>query len=155
MFQNTFLDDRLLNQVVELVAPIVQAKAQATGRKGAAIVIPDPLVKNIRSDSLFQVTIGDLSKEEQGKYNRIATRKAAWCVDEQKDTSEILKNPMLLRVGDTHWPGGIYRDGLVVATSGLEYEDDVAVSEIFASLVLCEMRKIGQRLRDDKVAIIE
>lgn len=89
---------------------------------GIAVLNPaDP-----EGEPLFTAGVGD----EQGKFIGYATSKCRLAWRERMDTSAILKDhPHLYREGDLHWPGGIYRHGLVVAYSGVQGEYDDMISE--------------------------
>lgn len=81
---------------------------------------------------IFTAGIGERGEEFVG--NAVRKCRLAW--REQKDTSRILaEHPYLYRDEDLPWPGGIFRDGLVVAFSGVQGQFDDMISEWMISAI--------------------
>lgn len=87
---------------------------------------------SIRPHVLYERSVGDRSKWS-GPYDNIARGKALqlW-QDRNDDRTDCI--PHLLFAGDTPYWGGVKRDGLVVACSGVQSWFDRMLSAIVADL---------------------
>jgi hypothetical protein len=62
--------------------------------------------------------------------------------------------PWLYEEGDTKFPGGIIRHGLIVAASGLDWQYDEACSEMVASLFWASVRRTrDQIMREERITV--
>ena len=110
------------------------------GRRGSLVVL-DPS----SSDGAILFTAhpdGDVHEETLG----YAKGKAALALRTGRDTSTLRSHyPHLYQPGDIKYPGGVVRDGLVVAYSGVQGEIDEMVAEWFVAAVraLCRLEFIG------------
>lgn len=94
------------------------------------LVVLDPGPRN--GTLLWSGTVG----EPDGKTYGYALAKAAVAERTGLDTSRLrMDQPHLYRTGDIVYPGGIVRNGLVVAFSGVEGEADEMIAEWFVSAV--------------------
>ena len=70
-------------------------------------------------------------------YAVVAKGKGVVCARERMDTLAIAKlEPWRFQRGDCRYPGAVYRDGLVVAFSGIEARNDHTISAMIAELVM-------------------
>jgi len=106
------------------------------GMRGGLVVL-DPA--NPDAAPLFTAGIGD----EGAKFIEFATAKARVADREQIDTSRLRQDfPHLYQPGDIKWPGGIVRDGLVLAFSGVQGEYDEMICDWMAAAIraICRIR---------------
>jgi len=101
-----------------------------TNRPGGNLVVLDPA--SAAFSILFTAHTGEPSETTLG----YATAKAKLVLRTGRDTS-TLRNavPHLYQPEDIKFPGGIFRDGLIVAFSGVQGEYDEMISEWFVSAV--------------------
>lgn len=100
------------------------------GYEGSLVVL-DPAAGD--GSILFTAHPGGRVHEKTLGY---ATAKAAVAFRTGRDTSTLRTHyPHLYREGDIIYPGGVVRDGLVVAYSGVQGEIDEMVAEWFVAAV--------------------
>ncbi|WP_084130248.1 heme-binding protein [Demequina sp. NBRC 110055] len=99
------------------------------GYKGGVVVL-DPA--DASADPLFTAYLGD----DPERFVEWATAKARVAARTGMDTSRLRDHsPHLYRAGDIKWPGGIVREGLVVAFSGVQGEYDEMIAEWLVSAI--------------------
>ncbi|WP_061960524.1 heme-binding protein [Demequina flava] len=97
--------------------------------KGGVVVL-DPA--DTSGPALFTAHLG----EDPESFVEWATAKAAVAARTGMDTSRMRDHsPHLYRAGDIKWPGGIAREGLVVAFSGVQGEYDEMIAEWLVSAI--------------------
>lgn len=93
------------------------------GLRGGLVVL-DPA--DLGGEPLFTAGVGEGADE----FIDNALHKARLSAREQIDTSRLRQDyPHRYRAGDIKWPGGIYRDGVVLGFSGVQGEYDEMVCE--------------------------
>ncbi len=111
-------------------AIIRSAELEVTNQVSGNLVVLDPTADE------FSVLFTAHAGEPDERTLTFATNKARVVFRTRRDTS-TLRNavPHLYAPGDISFPGGIIREGLIVAYSGVQGEYDEMISEWFASAV--------------------
>ena len=105
------------------------------------LIVLDPIADD--GSVLFQAHAGAEINEPTVGY---AKAKAALVHRTRRDTSTLRNaTPHLYTAGDVKFPGGVIRDGLIVAYSGVQGELDEMIAEWFASAVrgICRVQFNG------------
>lgn len=143
-----FVKQELVDQAIEMVKPTFEALLGSDlveGRKDIHIVVRES------SGHQFEYTFAANPKKEwKYPYDNIAYRKALECQRTGKPSGHILhRTPWLFEEGDTRYAGGVVKDGLVVAISGLQSHFDEMLSwMIFNAITGLCMDKIAQIQKD-------
>lgn len=128
----TGITREICEQAWALVEPAVARAAQLgviSGYRGTLVVL-DPVADD--GSILFVAHAGDVSD----RTLEYATAKARLVQRTRRDTSTLRDSaPHLYARDDIKWPGGIIREGLIVAFSGVQGEMDEMISEWFAATV--------------------
>jgi hypothetical protein len=89
----------------------------------------------VKTEDLFFETdtrrFGEYPEVKRAKYLRVARGKRDTAWDHKKDTAMIRASEM--RLGDVHWPGGVYRDGIAVGVSGARPYLDYLIASVIAT----------------------
>jgi hypothetical protein len=129
----TGITREICEQAWGLIEPALNHGADlgiVNGYKGSLVVL-DPIAGD---GSIFFTAHpgGEVHQETLG----FATAKAAVAFRTGRDTSTLRTHyPHLYTAGDIVYPGGVVRDGMVVAYSGVQGEIDEMVAEWFVSAV--------------------
>lgn len=122
-------------------AAIARAAADGVlnGYTGTLVVL-DPVAED--GSILFTAQAGD----DPGRTLEYAKGKAAVVFRTGEDSEDLRdRSPHLYAPGDIKYPGGILREGLIVAYSGVQGEADVMIAEWFVSAVrgICRLQFVG------------
>lgn len=139
----TGLTREICEQAWAVISPAIDkaAELEVTNRHTGTLVVLDPVASD--GSILFVAHVGGEINERTHEF---ATAKAQLVLRTGRDTSSLRSSaPHLYRAGDIKWPGGIIREGLIVAFSGVQGEMDEMISEWFASTVrgICRVAFIG------------
>jgi hypothetical protein len=131
---NTFagINHDICAQAWEMVRPAFERGVEMELLNGmrAGLVVLDPA--NLDGEPLFTAGIGEGAPE----FIDNALNKARVAAREQLDTSRLRQDyPHRYRAGDIKWPGGVYRDGVVLGFSGVQGEYDEMVCEWMVSAI--------------------
>ncbi|MGC4174713.1 hypothetical protein [Demequina sp.] len=129
----TGLTTEICEQAWDVISPAIARAAEVgvTNRHTGSLVVLDPVAAD--GTVLFTAHVGGEVNERTLEF---ATAKAQLVKRTGRDTSELrAAAPHLYAPGDIKWPGGIIRDGLIVAFSGVQGELDDMIAEWFASAV--------------------
>ncbi len=146
--KNTLIRTATL-EVFEMFGPLFEDRfiTQVEGRVAAVITVLNP--HHTRENShqpmvLESIILGnkDVSKW-QHPYNEYAEAKAKAAWRSARSNHLIFAGaPHLIESDDFKFAGGVYDDGIVVATSGLKcWEDDLFVSQVVASAIKAHVIK--------------
>lgn len=130
-------------QAWAIVEPAIASAAKngvANGFRGTLVVL-DPVAAD--GSILFTAAAGGDPGDRTLEY---ATGKARLALRTGRDTSEMRDwAPHLYAKDDIKYPGGVVRDGLVVAYSGIQGELDDMVAEMFCAAVrgICRLQFRG------------
>ena len=128
----TGITREICEQAWQIVEPAIAKAAELgviAGFQGNLVVL-DPVADD--GSILFTTHAG----EPNERTLEFATAKARLVHRVRRDTSTLRNSaPHLYGAGDIKWPGGIIREGLIVAYSGVQGEYDEMISEWFASAV--------------------
>jgi hypothetical protein len=141
----------LVREVIDsLKGELARAIAQME-RASLHVVVLVPCVGKpygIKEQLFDDCVVGDKATYKS-PYDTIARNKAELCRRTRMDTAYVLYNaPHLLCRGDIIFPGGIYRDGLIVAVSGATPEDDVMFANTIADAITKAARDKVRELQD-------
>lgn len=78
--------------------------------------------------------------EKRAKYLDVALAKVETSWVHKKDTANIRASE--LRPGETHWPGGVFRDGIAVGVSGARPYLDYLIATVIVT-ILKHMTMLG------------
>ncbi|MDO8686890.1 MAG: hypothetical protein Q7K11_01625 [Candidatus Berkelbacteria bacterium] len=134
-------------QIAESLIDEILDSQLAGGRSTIHIVILDPSDGNI----LYEETLGNLDKSTwRHPYDDLARAKAQLCHRTGMVARTVVNDaPWLLEEGDTHYAGGAYENGLVVAASGLQDYLDEMISWVVLSVIQGLCRHAVSAIPDD------
>ena len=136
-------------EVFQMFGPLFTDRfiTKVEGRVAAVITVLNP--HYTRENSHHPTVLEDLvlgekdASEWPHRYNEYAMAKAeaAWR-SARSNHLMFAGAPHLIEANDFKFAGGVYDDGLVVATSGLKcWEDDLFVSQVIASAIKAHVIK--------------
>lgn len=125
------LDESTALRAIALVEPLIRRTMQSRSvkRKDLHIVILDP------TDGLLltEYSFGDSSRWEH-PYHLIARSKALVAMRAKADSITVQTHmPWKYREDETPYGGGVYRDGIVVGVSGVQWYFDQMFAEMIAA----------------------
>jgi len=129
-----FLDKSTALRAIALLEPLINQmmKARSVKREDLHIVILDPIDGLL----LYEYSLGDPDRWEH-PYHEIARSKALIAWRTKADTITVQTHApwkyLPSKVGETPYGGGIYRDGIVVGVSGVEWWFDQMFAEMIAA----------------------
>jgi len=125
--------DRFITQVKDRVAAVITVlNPHHTRENSHAPMLLEDLILGDPNVSNWKYPYNEFAK---------AKAKAAWR-SARSNHLMYADAPHLARTGDFKFAGGVYDDGIVVATSGLKcWEDDLFVSQVIASAIKTRMIK--------------
>lgn len=147
-----FLTEEVAREAVEMVMPAIRA-CIANGKFNRShfhigiVAGPGPGEVADRGFNAFSqdVILYELSEgansDWEYPFDRYARTKAHMSWLTGQDTADLKNHPELLRLGDTHYAGGINRGGVVVAVSGFKDYDDHLVAEWIAAAIVAICRR--------------
>lgn len=125
------LDQSTASRAIELVKPLITRTMQSGSvkRKDLHIVILDPTDGLL----LYEQSFGDSSRWEH-PYHLIARSKALVAMRTKADSITVQTHmPWKYREDETPYGGGVYRDGIVVGVSGVQWYFDQMFAEMIAA----------------------
>lgn len=125
------LDESTASRAIELVKPLITRTMQSGSvkRKDLHIVILDPTDGLL----LYERSFGDSSRWEH-PYHLIARSKALVAMRTKADSITVQTHmPWKYREDETPYGGGVYRDGIVVGVSGVQWYFDQMFAEMIAA----------------------
>ena len=133
----------ICEQAWDVIHPAIVRAAErgVTNRLTGTLVVLDP----VASDGSILFT-AHVNGEVNERTQEFATAKAQLVLRTGRDTSSLRSSaPHLYAPGDIKWPGGVIREGLIVAFSGVQGEMDEMIAEWFASTVrgICRVAFLG------------
>jgi len=139
----TGITREICEQAWQIVEPGIAraAELEVVWSFTGTLVVLDPIADD--GSVLFEAHAGGKVNEPTVEF---AKAKAALVHRTRRDTSSLRDSaPHLYAAGDVKWPGGIIRDGLIVAYSGVQGELDEMIAEWFASAVrgICRVQFNG------------
>src|SRR3989344_5802107 len=134
---SALLTKEIIAEAVEILRPGLEAFIIDQQRVVACIVVLDPTIYPPAEP--VQIWNGSVGEQDRTKWPRpydfYASKKAALTFRTRFPSHIVVfDKPHLLVEGDFKYGGSTIRDDLIVATSGLDWKHDLAVSEAVASL---------------------
>lgn len=138
----TGITPEICAQAWAIVEPAIKraGELEVIWKYTGTLVVLDPIKDD--GSVLFQASAGEVNEPTI----EFAKAKAAVVHRTRRDTSSLRDvAPHLYTAGDVKWPGGIIREGLIVAYSGVQGELDEMIAEWFASAVrgICRVQFNG------------
>ena len=137
-----------VNQVRAITAPFIERllKYFEPERKGVAIFVRTADFTVNWTSRQFRL----LPPEKREKYVRVAEAKMETAWYHKKDTAMVRASEF--RPGQTHWPGGVYRDGIAVGVSGalpyLDYLIATIVVTIIKHMTMLGLLSLAKEVKD-------
>ena len=153
-----FLTPELLDQCLGIVGPALTENfiTSVPGRVVACIQVLNPLYEN-EPIPLWTGILGEKDLEKwPHDYNKFVFAKAC-AAFRTKLSGHVLNStaPHLLTEDDFKFAGGVYYNGIVVATSGLaSWEDDLLVSNMFAGMIEALVIKAANKKLAEKILFL-
>lgn len=138
---SAFLTKGIVEKAMHVITPGVQEQyiEQVKGRMVAWIVVVDPTIQYAEERDmpiLWEGYIGEGIRSrwpENRDYQRFARAKAALSWRTGFPSHVVIRDhPELLQKGDFKFGGSVVHNGIVVGTSGLDWQHDLAVSGMIA-----------------------
>ena len=135
--EEQLLTPDLVKAIIEILKPAIQGLLAAYGRECLYVVVLYPG----SGQPLFSESVGAEIPPNK-PYADVALNKARLAFRTSMNTGAVITQAAhKMRVGDVVYQGGVYYDGLVVASSGAQAALDEAVSSMIAAQLsaYCQM----------------
>ncbi len=142
-------------QIICNIRPLVTAtleqypRPDGSPRNQMHVVI---ILPNSADHEIISLPIIGLRENYKAPYDEVALAKAMLCKRTGMDCSRVLYDAVFpLETGDVIYQGGVYMDGLIVATSGGPAPVDEAISRTIALLIKAHCQIAVQALQKQAV----
>ncbi len=130
----------MVEAAVDILKPGVENLIKSTNRVVAYIYVLDPIQDRSMSSEPVQIWGGSIGLTDRLQwpkpYSEYAWKKADLTWKTQLPSHLVQRDaPYLFEEGDFKYGGSEYRNGIIVATSGLEWHHDYLVSASLAAIL--------------------
>ena len=131
----------LVDSVFDIAMPTLSRIMENS--KGNLAIIFHPADMDLDEEPFYSKYFGD--PQQRDKYHAFALAKARLSARTGLDTSVIISQfPDMLEAGDCIYGGGIDRDDIIVAASGLSEIRDETCCEVIASIYFMLIKEVHQ-----------